>query len=127
MTFSNEYRKLLKKVAADERLAEFVGPAKEAGEALSQLTMHLAAKGSKDQELAVAIASEYLNVFGYVTFVFSWLHQCLAAIDRDDAFGKTKIKMARFFFRHVLPSIEGHKQIVLHGKDAIMDFDESEF
>ena len=77
--------------------------------------------------MVAAVASEYLNVFGYTTFAFSWLYQAKAAIDRDDDYAKTKIKMARFFFRHVMPEINAHRDMVLHGKDAIMDFEASEF
>ena len=89
--------------------------------------MHLASKGMADPESAAAMASEYLNVFGYMVASFSWLIQCKEAINRDDAIAQTKLKTARFFYHHVLPEIEGHKQIVLNGKDAIMAFEDNEF
>ena len=82
---------------------------------------------TKDFENIAAVASEYLNVFGYSVFAFSWLMQCKHALTRDDAYAKTKFKTARYFFRHVFPKIEAHANIVSNGKSAIMDFDESEF
>jgi len=125
--FQKEFHKLLSSVKDDKRLEEFVVPTKKALDDLTQLTMFWGAKGFKDPELVAAVASEYLNVFGYAVFAFSWLYQARYAIDKDDDYCRTKIKMARFFYKTVLPGIESHKQIVLNGKDSMMDFDESEF
>ncbi|MBM76728.1 MAG: hypothetical protein CMK59_15075 [Proteobacteria bacterium] len=126
-TFGAEFGALLASVKGDERLTEFAKPTQDAFNTLTQLTMFLASNAPKDPELAAAVASAYLNVFGSAAFAFSWLHQCKYAVEQEDDFAKTKIKMARFYFRHVHPEIEARKQIVLNGKDAMMDFDESEF
>ena len=125
--FQKEYKTLLASAGEDERLAEFVAPTKKALDDLSQITMMLAMKGMKDPEMVAAVASEYLNVFGYAVFSFSWLWQCKYAIEKGDSYGATKLKLARFYFQNVFPEIDAHKQIVLNGKDAMMDFDESEF
>jgi hypothetical protein len=125
--FGKNLEILMTECAADERLLEFVGPTKEAADTLTKMTMHMAQQGMADQEAAMAMASEYLNVFGYVTFAFSWLAQCKLAITRDDALAKTKLKTARFFYKHVLPGIESHKTIMLQGKEAIMAFEDNEF
>ena len=84
-------------------------------------------KGMKDRELVAAVASEYLNVFGYTTFAFSWLWQCKFALQKGGDYAETKIKLARFFFQQVFPAIDVHKQAALNGKDSMMDFDEAEF
>jgi alkylation response protein AidB-like acyl-CoA dehydrogenase len=125
--FGKNLEILLTECAADERLLEFVVPTKEAADTLTKMTMHMAQQGMADQEAAMAMASEYLNVFGYVTFAFSWLTQCKFAVTRDDALAKTKLKTARFFYKHVLPGIESHKTIMLQGKEAIMAFEDDEF
>ncbi|MEC7988281.1 MAG: acyl-CoA dehydrogenase [Myxococcota bacterium] len=125
--FQKEYKKLLAESEGEERLAEFIKPAKKAMADLEQLTMMLAMKGMKDRELVAAVASEYLNVFGYTTFAFSWLWQCKFALQKGDDYAQTKLKLARFFFQQVFPAIDVHKQAALNGKDSMMDFDESEF
>ena len=89
--------------------------------------MHLAKHAPADPELIGAVSSEYLNVFGYALFAYSWVIQCQTALEQGDDFAATKLKTARFFFSHVLPEIAGHKRIVLNGKDSIMAFDASEF
>ena len=126
-TFGAEVGGLLASVKGDERFDEFAAPTKHGFDTLTKLSMHLAMNGSKDPEMIAAVASEYLNVFGYVTFAFSWLHQVKAAYELDNSFGATKIKMARFFFRHVYPEMDAHAAMVLNGKDAMMDVDADEF
>jgi len=126
-TFGAEYGGLLASVKGDERFDEFVKPAKHAFDTLTKLSMHLAMNGPKDPEMIAAVASEYLNVFGYASFAFSWVHQVKAAYALNNDYGATKIKMARFFFRHVFPEMDAHAAIVLNGKDAMMDFSADEF
>ena len=89
--------------------------------------MYLAKEARQDPELIGAVASEYLNVFGFAMFAFSWAHQCAAALEQGDAFAQTKLKTARFFYNNVLPEMEGHKAVVLAGKGPMMTFDDSEF
>ena len=126
--FQKEISVLLAETEGVEELAEFHAATKSAVEKLTKTSMYLMKQSmTKDFESIAAVASEYLNVFGYTTFAFSWLMQCKHALTRDDAFAKTKFKTARYFLRHVFPKIEAHTNIVLNGKDAIMDFDESEF
>jgi alkylation response protein AidB-like acyl-CoA dehydrogenase len=126
-TFGAEMMGLLGSVKGDERFDEFAKPTKHAFDTLTKLTMHLAMNGPKDPEMIAAVASEYLNVFGYATFAFSWLHQVKAAFALDNDYGATKIKLARFYFRHVFPEIDAHAAMVMNGKDAMMDFDADEF
>ena len=56
--------------------------------------------------------------YHFQVFAFSWLSQVKAAFEMDDDYAKTKIKMARFFFRHVYPEMDAHAAMVLNGKDA---------
>ena len=80
-----------------------------------------------DQENIAAVASEYLNVFGYMLFSYSWLIQCKEAINREDDIAKTKLKTARVFYQNVLPEREAHTNFVLNGTGVVMDFVVSEF
>ena len=125
--FQKEIATLLKETEGVEELADFHAGTKDAVDKLTKTSMYLMKQSmQKDFEDIAAVASEYLNVFGYTVFAFSWLMQCKHALTRDDAYAKTKLKTARYFFRHLFPKIEAHTNIVLNGKSAIMDFDESE-
>ena len=44
----------------------------KAFQTLTELTMYLAKEARQDPELIGAVASEYLNVFGFAMFAFSW-------------------------------------------------------
>ena len=125
--FAAEYQGLVATCKKIEELSEFIAPCEEAFKLLTELSTYLQANGMKDPEIVGAVASEYLNVFGYATFAFSWLHQARAALEMNHDLSKQKIKLARFFFRHVFPEIYSHAAIVRSGKDAIMDFDADEF
>jgi hypothetical protein len=127
MAFAGEYMALVASCKKIEGLSEFIAPCEHAFKLVQELSMYLQKNGMKDPEVVGAVASEYLNVFGYATFAFSWLYQARSALELNNDYGKTKIKLARFFFRHVFPEIDAHAAMVLQGKDAIMDFDADEF
>ena len=107
-------------------MAEFLGPLGEATTLLGELTMGLAKTGMEDREAIGAVASRYLDVFALTTLGFMWCTQVRAVLDRDDRLGRTKVKTARYFMRHVLPEIHSLAAIVRAGKAAMMDFAEDE-
>ena len=68
---------LLAETEGVEELAELHAATKSAVDKLTKTSMYLMKQSmTKDFESIAAVASEYLNVFGYTTFAFSWLMQC---------------------------------------------------
>ncbi len=110
----------------DPRMGEFLTPLGAAVEALQGVTMTIAMKGMQDPEYAGAVASNYLDVFALTAVGYIWCVQVRAALDRDDRFGRAKVKTARYYMNHVLPEIWGLLKTIEAGKDAMMDFDAEE-
>jgi alkylation response protein AidB-like acyl-CoA dehydrogenase len=126
MRFNEQISDFLRQAKDDPAMAEFTAPLKDASKRLGALTMGLAATGAQDQEAAAAVASPYLKFFGYTALAFMWNLQARAALARGDAFGHTRLKLARYFLHHVLPEIDALEKIIAAGKLNIMAFDEAE-
>jgi len=88
-------------------LAEFVLPLAKAFGRLQQASALLAQKGLADPEEAAAGATDYLRLFGLVTYAYLWARMAelaLAKTEGDDgAFYKGKLATARFFMARLLP------------------------
>lgn len=127
MKFTSLITDFIRENKEDEAMAEFVSPLKETSKKLNQVTMTLGETAMADPELVGAVASNYLNLFGYTALAFMWCLQLKHAIARGDKFGQAKIKTARFFFRNILPEVDAIVQFIAAGKDALMDFEAEEF
>ncbi|MCB9638465.1 MAG: acyl-CoA dehydrogenase C-terminal domain-containing protein [Myxococcales bacterium] len=122
MKFTSLITDFIRENKENEVMAEFIGPLKETSKKLNQVTMSLGETAMADPELVGAVASNYLNLFGYTAMAYMWCLQLTHAIQRGDKFSQTKIKTARFFFRNILPEVDAIVQFISAGKDALMDF-----
>lgn len=125
--FNEEITTLIKESKEDERMAEFINPLKKASKALAEVTMGLAMKGMQDPEEIGAVASAYLNLFGFTALAFIYCKKAQYALKKDDAHSKTKLKTARFYMNNMLPEIYGLIPQIEAGKASMMDFDMDEF
>ncbi len=125
-TFGAKVTAALRAAKEDPRMEEFATELKISSKLLNEITMELAGKGMQDQEEAGAAASNYLNLFGLTALAYVWTVMAQEALKRDDAFGKAKVKTARYFFQHVLPERDTLATKVRAGKAAMMDFDVEE-
>lgn len=126
-TFLDEIKEFCKANKGDESLAEFIEPLKEASKLTGEMTMLIGMQGMQDAEWAGATASNYLNVFALTAIAYVWARQVAYAQTLETAQAATKVKTARYFFKHVLPEVQGLAAIIKAGKDAMMDFDVDEF
>ncbi len=129
MRFNQLITDFIKANKEDERMAEFLNPLKDASKKLGAATMGLSMKGMQDPEEAAAVASPFLNLFGYTAVAYVWCLQVRAALDRESegAFYATKLKTARYYFQNILPQINALVPIIEAGKANLMDLDISEF
>ena len=124
--FAAKVGELIRSSSEDDRMAEFIEPLKQVSEALQSATMTVAQRGMQDPEEAAAVASNYLNVFGYCALAFIWTHQARASIDGTSAFHKAKVKTARYYMTNVLPKYLGLMPLIEAGKSGMMEFDVEE-
>ncbi|MEZ4237002.1 MAG: acyl-CoA dehydrogenase [Myxococcota bacterium] len=123
--FSGEVRALLGACADDPRLAEFTRPLAAESKRLAEVTMALGGQAAGDPEVLGATASNYLNQFALVSLAYVWTKQVRAVIDADDSDTRkrSKLQLARFFFRMVLPEAAMYAAKVAVGKAPVMDID----
>ncbi len=128
MKFNQLISDLIKENKDNEAMAEFINPLKEASKMLGAVTMNLSMKGMQDPEEAAAVASPYLNLFGYVALSYIWCLMVKECLQRgDDSYAQTRIKVARFYFQNILPNIHSLQKVIESGKANMMDLSIDEF
>ncbi|MEM1032604.1 MAG: acyl-CoA dehydrogenase C-terminal domain-containing protein [Myxococcota bacterium] len=125
--FQSEVMALFGSCEGEKALEEFLHPTQKIFGALTEVTMELGGRAMADAEQAGAMASNYLNLFGYATLAFSWLRQCQYALEQKSPQTETKLKTARYFFAHVLPEAYALIPKIKAGKETMMAFDVAEF
>jgi butyryl-CoA dehydrogenase len=107
---------------ANPAIAELAKPLGEALDKLNKVTQGLAMKLLPETELALANASEYLDMFGRVVMAWIWFRKANIAVNactpqnlhEDEAnFYLGKLQAARFFFDWELPQIHTQAGLLL--------------
>ncbi len=124
--FSSRITDIIRSGKEDPRMDEFIQPLKAVSNALTETTMKLAERGMQDREIAGAVASNYLHLFGYCAMAYVWARQAQACLDGTTDFHRTKVKTARYFMTNVLPRYQGLLPIIDAGKSNMMDFEVEE-
>lgn len=98
-----------------------------------ELTMQVGMKAMQDREEVGAAAVDYLMYSGYVTLAYFWARmavqaqEALAAGSSEEAFYKTKLTTARFYFERILPRTLAHAQVMKAGASSLMELDAEHF
>jgi alkylation response protein AidB-like acyl-CoA dehydrogenase len=126
-SFAAKVGRFLKKHCEDAALKEFTEPLGKTLELLNGTTMELAMKGMADPDEASAVASNYLNLFALTAIAWMWCQSVHASLGKDDAFHRTKLKTARYYFTNVLPETRTLLAFIKAGKAQMMAFEPGEF
>ena len=120
----------------DEEIKEFCRPLMAAFAQLQQVTLLLAQKSLSDPEEAGAAASDYLRFFGLVAVGWMWARIAKTALERaapeksgDDPAGfcASKLDLARFYMKKVLPETASLGLSIQAGKKPVMAMADSAF
>ncbi len=117
----------IKSNAADKEQAEFIQPLKEAVTRLQDLTQWLLKAAADNPDELGAASTDYLRVFALTTLAWMWAQMGAVAKSQSDAFHKTKLTTARYYFARLLPQIEGLDAAIRSGADPIMTPAEADF
>ncbi|MES2149465.1 MAG: acyl-CoA dehydrogenase C-terminal domain-containing protein [Pseudomonadota bacterium] len=99
------------------------------------LTLRLMLGARRDRELVGSASVDYLMYSGYVMMAFSWARQAASASARlasgggaeSDAFYRTKIQTAEFYFERLLPRAGAHRKGALASTRTLMQIDQEHF
>ena len=95
-------------------------PLENALNLLEQGTATLLAQAGNDPDAVNALAVEYLDLFGLVTYAWLWARMMVASADRGDRFGASKQVVGRFYFERLLPRAEALLRQMQAGSAAMM-------
>ncbi len=99
----------------------------DAVQVLRDTTDYLIKATGEDANAANALAVEYLDLFGYVTYGWLWARMMVVAAGKDGAFYDAKQRTGRFYFQRLLPRIHSLKAQIEAGCEDIMSFPEEAF
>jgi acyl-CoA dehydrogenase len=126
MAFFAEVGSFAKEHAGDEAMKPYVAPLSTALGHLQQATTWLMQNAMAKPDNAGAAATDYLHLFGLVTFAYMWARMAKVAQDKIAATGgtpylSTKLTTGRFFMERVLPETAAHLAKIQAGCASMME------
>ena len=126
MAFFAEVGSFAKEHGADEAMKPYVTPLSTALGHLQQATTWLMQNAMTKPDNAGAAATDYLHLFGLVTFAYMWAKMAKVAQDKIAASGSspylsTKLTTGRFFMERVLPETAAHLAKIQAGSASMME------
>ncbi len=126
MAFFAEVTAFAKDHAADEAMKPYLAPLSTALGHLQQATMWLMQNAFAKPDNAGAGATDYMQLFGLVTFGYMWARMVKVALDKiagGDAapYLSTKLVTGRFFMERMLPETSVHLARIQSGSATTME------
>jgi acyl-CoA dehydrogenase len=126
MAFFAEVTAFAKENAGNEAMEPYVAPLSTALGHLQQATGWLMQNGLAKPDNAGAAATDYMEMFGLVTFAYMWARMAKVANDKIAASGatpylKTKLVTGKFFMERMLPETAAHLARLQTGADTTME------
>ena len=126
MAFFGEVAAFAKEHGADEAMKPFVTPLSTALGHLQQATGWLMQNAMAKPDNAGAAATDYMQLFGLVTFAYMWARMAKVAQDKIAGSGATpylttKLVTGRFFMERMLPETSVHLARIQTGCATTME------
>jgi len=126
MSFFGEVAGFAKDHGADEAMKPYVAPLSAALGHLQQATTWLMQNAMAKPDNAGAAATDYMQLFGLVTFAYMWARMAKVAQDKIAAGGTTpylttKLVTGRFFMERMLPETSVHVARIQTGSATTME------
>ena len=126
MAFFAEVASFAKDHGADEAMQPFLTPLSTALGHLQQATMWLMQNGLARPDNAGAGATDYMHLFGLVTFGYMWARMVKVAQDKiaggeSTPYLTSKLVTGRFFMERMLPATALHLARIQTGSDTTME------
>src|SRR5471030_2168833 len=126
MTFFNEVATFAREHGGDEAMKPYVAPLSTALGHLQQATTWLMQNAMMKPDNAGAGATDYMQLFGLVSFAYMWARMAKVAQDKIAASGATpylttKLVTGRFFMERMLPETTVHLARIQTGSATTME------
>ncbi len=94
---------------------------------VSQLTDDLIAQAKKDPHAIGAAANNYLQLVGYVAYLFAWTKMIAACAGKNDDFYRVKKATGQFFLECLLPQTDSLLSSLQSGSGPVMALSAEDF
>ena len=126
MAFFAEVTAFTKENAGNEAMKPYIAPLSTALGHLQQATGWLMQNALAKPDNAGAAATDYMELFGLVTFAYMWARMAKVANEKIAASGatpylKTKLVTGKFFMERMLPETAAHLARLQTGSDTTME------
>src|ERR1700754_3828374 len=126
MAFFTEVSAFAKENAGNEAMKPYITPLMAAVGHLQQATTWLMQNALAKPDNAGAAATDYMELFGLVTFAYMWARMAKVAQDKIAASGSTpylntKLVTGKFFMERMLPETSAHLARLQTGSDTTME------
>jgi len=120
--YQNEINQFIDVHKNNQALSPFITPLEESLAKLTELTQRLMTKNQQDKNLVGASATDYLAVFGYVSYAYMWAMMAEKSLDKtkQDDFYQAKLYVGEFYLQRILPRIDSHIQAIAAGSEPLM-------
>ncbi|MGH8460908.1 MAG: acyl-CoA dehydrogenase C-terminal domain-containing protein, partial [Stenotrophobium sp.] len=130
MKFGKVIQEVIKTHAENPAMKEFTDPLAALLAEVTKLTAEIGQKAMKNPDEVGAAAVPYLRVIGHLVFSFAWVYAAgvaLKKVDSGDAFYKSKLATARFYFAKLYPESAAMIKQVRSGSAPMMEMDAALF
>ncbi|AXQ29967.1 acyl-CoA dehydrogenase [Solimonas sp. K1W22B-7] len=130
MKFGKVIQDLVKFHAENPAMKEFSEPLTALLAEVQKLTMDIGQKAMKNPDEVGAAAVPYLRIIGHLVFSFAWCYAAGVAVkklDSGDAFYKTKLTTARFYFAKLYPETASLIKQARAGSASLMELEVENF
>ena len=126
MAFFAEVTAFAKENGGDDAMKPYIAPLSKALGDLQQATGWLMQNALAKPDNAGAAATDYMELFGLVTFAYMWARMAKVSQDKIAASGetpylKTKLVTGKFFMERVLPETAAHLARLQSGSNTTME------
>src|ERR1700751_5608218 len=126
MSFFAELGGYCKEHGGDEAMKPFIAPLSSALGDLQKATTWLMQNAMAKPDNAGPAATDYLQLFGFVTLGYMWARMAKVALDKiagsgETAYLKTKLVTGRFFMERMLPETALHLARIQTGCGTTME------
>ncbi len=117
----------------EDAMKEFIEPLQKCNKEWGDLTMAIGEKAMENPDEAGAAAVDYLMYGGYLVLAYMWAQSAKVALDKldggteEEAYYRSKVQTARFYFQRILPRTLSHFASAKAGAEAVMAIDEDNF
>ena len=117
----------------NEAAKQFIEPLAKTNKQWSDMIMKIGMSAMKNRDEVGAASFDFLMFSGYACMAYFWARMALVAQQKldegttEEAFYKSKVQTAQFYFGRLLPRAGAHASAALSGAGNLMDMEDASF